>query len=649
KYMRETFGPEYYDQLLPLSNLSSNYLQKGNLAAADSFSNQGIDLMKSLGWSRLSPDGDYYLDDGLAQLANRLEIGTASFNQSGNISDLEKVVNYGKDYIATVNHAFHGLENSPSKEIFQKFHSPLFSIAIDNLYTLYEHTHTDSLLEIALNYIEQYKSLEIYYAVQKDNIGDDPVFRELNLDRSRLQDSIKWLESQLIQTSGDPIIRKSLDRFTQQLYQWQKMVRTSYPEYFLLVYQPDRIHLATLQKKIGAIDQSILTYHVADSFIYVMLINSDQVFFKRIKVETPVSESISSLRNNVFAYFLSPERSEELYELYATAFVEESVHLYDILLKPIDTNLRKKVTIIPDKSLGYLSFAPLLAKPPENPLQFKRHAYFIRDHVIAYNYSVHLIFESNANTKRHNNQLLAVAPSYKSSTIPPSDLAIRAGLSPLTYNEAEVLSINDRLGGDHLLGDQATKSTFLSYAPNYNILHLAMHSKANDEFGNLSYLAFSNVGNESFRLSASEIYALHLNCDLVTLSACETGLGELQEGEGIIGLARAFFIAGARSIVSTLWTVNDHSTATIMSSFYQNLGKNKSKDVALQQAQLTYLQDVDHLGAHPFFWSGYQAVGNMSSLKKTIYSRYIIFILFISVLLIGGRWIWSRISFSTGQ
>ena len=113
-----------------------------------------------------------------------------------------------------------------------------------------------------------------------------------------------------------------------------------------------------------------------------------------------------------------------------------------------------------------------------------------------------------------------------------------------------------------------------------------------------------------------DLYNLQLNADMVVLSACETGIGELQKGEGIISLARGFTYAGAKSIITSLWSVEDECTKKIMISFYEYLDQGLAKDAALRQAKLDYINDeqTTHVDAHPFYWSPFIGVGDMGKL-----------------------------------
>jgi len=107
---------------------------------------------------------------------------------------------------------------------------------------------------------------------------------------------------------------------------------------------------------------------------------------------------------------------------------------------------------------------------------------------------------------------------------------------------------------------------------------------------------------------------LKINVDLTVLSACETGSGIIQSGEGTMSLARSFFLAGCPSLVSSLWLANDESTADIMLYFYQHLKAGETKDVALQKAKLQYCADAGIRESHPFYWAGFVQSGNRRAL-----------------------------------
>ena len=139
-----------------------------------------------------------------------------------------------------------------------------------------------------------------------------------------------------------------------------------------------------------------------------------------------------------------------------------------------------------------------------------------------------------------------------------------------------------------------------------------MYNDKNPEF---SYLAFTQDGQEEHLLYANDLYNLQLKASLVALSACDSGVGELQRGEGLQSLAQGFYYSGASGIASTLWKINDKPAADIMSGFYKQLSEGATKENALQQAQVAFLKEhkTDAL-AHPYHWAGFIISGNTAPL-----------------------------------
>jgi CHAT domain-containing protein len=203
---------------------------------------------------------------------------------------------------------------------------------------------------------------------------------------------------------------------------------------------------------------------------------------------------------------------------------------------------------------------------------------------------------------------------------------LRAGLGPLKYNKAEVDAIASKFSSNKLTDNSATEDGFRKYASQYNILHLATHAYTDPDNSNLSGIIFkveetdSNlIKNASFEyvdgklehdniLHAYEIQNMHLNADLVVLSACETGIGKYQPGEGTMSLARAFKYANCPNIVTSLWKVDDESTKEIMIYFYGNLGKGMGKADALAEAKRSFRKN--HPTASPFYWAPFILVGD---------------------------------------
>ncbi|MBK6947917.1 MAG: CHAT domain-containing protein [Haliscomenobacter sp.] len=225
-------------------------------------------------------------------------------------------------------------------------------------------------------------------------------------------------------------------------------------------------------------------------------------------------------------------------------------------------------------------------------------------------------------------------------------------LPPLQFNRQESDAARKLLGGRQLKGREASLYNFLSLAPEYRVLHLATHGKAAPGYEEFSYLAFTerpdNKDNEF--LYARDLYSMELKCDLVVLSACETSVGAYRQGEGILGLGRGFFYAGAQSIMGTLWSVDDARTSSLVQRTFFYLRKGIPKDVALYRAKLDFLQEHAHDEAHPFYWSGLLLNGDTHPLPDPRLQWVITWLLALSglglALTLYWRWIRKRSFFA---
>jgi len=144
-----------------------------------------------------------------------------------------------------------------------------------------------------------------------------------------------------------------------------------------------------------------------------------------------------------------------------------------------------------------------------------------------------------------------------------------------------------------------------------------MHTIIDNQNPMYSKLVFTPGGSGSQDdgyLNTYELFSLHLPGQLAVLSACNTGGGKLERGEGIISLARGFFYAGIPSVVMTLWEIEDHSSADLMAIFYKNLKKGLPSDIALQRAKIAYMEKAGKLQSHPYFWAGYMVIGKTDSI-----------------------------------
>ena len=170
---------------------------------------------------------------------------------------------------------------------------------------------------------------------------------------------------------------------------------------------------------------------------------------------------------------------------------------------------------------------------------------------------------------------------------------------PLVNTEIEALQ-NSFSNSQTFVNQDATFENYTVNAQNFDVLHLACHGQFRPDNPMFSSLHLAN----GF-VTVRDICSQKLNAELVTLSACETGLNKIFAGDEILGLSRGFLSAGAKSLVLSLWTVNDEATVVLMKDFYTNLQRGKTVSASLRSAQLNFIKN----NSHPYFWSPFVVIG----------------------------------------
>ena len=176
----------------------------------------------------------------------------------------------------------------------------------------------------------------------------------------------------------------------------------------------------------------------------------------------------------------------------------------------------------------------------------------------------------------------------------------------LDFAQAEAIAVTkNRPQSKVLLRKEANESAFRQYGGEFRYLHFATHGQFNADAPLQSAVLLARDASGDGRLTVDKLYSIQLDADLVTLSACETGLGKIASGDDVVGLTRGFLYAGAASIVASLWQVDDEATSLLMTRFYDNLRQTDKRE-ALRLAQLETRKKF----AHPYYWAAFQLTGN---------------------------------------
>ena len=409
--------------------------------------------------------------------------------------------------------------------------------------------------------------------------------------------------------------------------QLRAFFENNHPDYFRLKYELKNSSLENTQQQLSS-HQTLLEYFTGDSSIFVFIVQQKGSRVVEIPRDFPLNKWVHDFHEGISGYHAAAaaQKTGAHYQKTVRQYADAAQNLYEKLLAPLTGSLTTEIIIVPGDGLTNLPFEALLSATPKNLSNFKTYPFLLRTHTVQYAYSATMLHQMTA--RRHpqpnTDGLLAFAPFFEEDTTSLAlrlerDGAIRLGLSALPFSGEEVIQAKKRYGGKSavLTGKTATKEKFLDLAAKYKVLHLATHGKANHLEGEFSFLAFAPIdGNqENGLLSVGELYNLPLNADLVLLSACETGIGEQQRGEGVVSLARAFAFAGAKGIVASLWSVNDKSTMQVMDNFYAELKSGKTKNIALANAKRQYLEKNPGQ-MHPFYWAAFVAVGDMAAIKN---------------------------------
>jgi CHAT domain-containing protein len=317
--------------------------------------------------------------------------------------------------------------------------------------------------------------------------------------------------------------------------------------------------------------------------------------------------------------------------------------LYRVLLEPAVPYLTgNKIVISPDNILSYLPYETLITSPfKSNGLLYRDAPFALKTYRFSYIYSVTLSSETLKRSRRLANDLIAFAPSYKGMEIPDTLLMLypnlRGRISELPYAVSEAQDAVDRCGGRAYVDSAATEETYKEYAADFDIIHLAMHTLVDDDHPAYSKMVFARngEGSDDGLLNTYEVYGIPLNAMMVVLSSCNTGSGILMTGEGILSLARGFLFSGSRSVVMSMWEVEDYAGSAVVKSFYHNIKRGLSKSAALRSARLDFLRDADQSRSHPYYWATLVVYGDDSPLyfsRIRLYSALIVLLFAATIL-----------------
>lgn len=552
------------------------------------------------------PAASFYAENTLMEaLTGKAEALRTRFRQCGEPEDLRTAL------------ACHELIFEAEKQLRQSYHyesSKLNSLeesyercehAIAIALQLWELTGDPSYKNQAFTFAERSRGILLMEAFRKadaENVAGIP--REAQAEESQLQANVALAEERLFQGGLQGVPEPELQRLKTTLWNarqtyatWMQEIEAAYPQYYNLKYNFSSVAPAAVQRDLDK-DAALLEYFVGTEQIFLFVLTRDDFEVMAIAKDFPLEDWVMTMRNSIVAHQQSGPDQTAACENYTG----RARQLYEKLVAPAGRNkpLPQKLTIIPAGVLAYLPFDALLTKQPSMPCRFNDYPYLLLQHSIGYGYSATLqaALEGLPAGKRNFG---GFAPRFTGN----------AGLAALEYNIPTVEALGKQTKGMIFTGNQASVDRFNQSASGFGVLHLATHAQANTTAGNFSFVVLSDGQNGYDSLFVKDLYLLDLTAaSMVVLSACETADGALYKGEGVVSLARAFLYAGARSVLTTFWSINDMANKRLMTSFFEHLKTGAPKTEALRQAKLAQIKASDSHDAHPVYWAAFTAIGN---------------------------------------
>lgn len=432
-------------------------------------------------------------------------------------------------------------------------------------------------LERAFMYLEKARSRSLGENLVHIDQANSKVSSKLAEKHSKLREELNWIYSRLDRVEATESGKLSAEARNLE-NQISKLIRQIESTKVLkrVNKSGEGAFLKTLQKRIGK-NRALIEFVNFDGYLSAFVLTGSEIgFIGALGKESEIVEILEGLQFQ-FGVLRFGSKSLEKFmpdlKIRADSYLKK---LYEKLLKPLEAYFRKRdLVIVPVGALHYVPFQAL-----KNGKE-----YLVESREVVYSPSATVW--NKLQQKRARTPETAMLFGFADASI------------PLVDSEIETLGkIFDR--SNSFTGTEASFANYIKNAPRSDILHIACHGQFRPENP-----LFSSLHLSDGYITVRDICGQKLKAELVTLSACETGMSKISAGEEILGLARGFLTAGASSLVLSLWTVNDEATTVLMKALYIELQRGKTVSASLRKAQKKFIEK----GAHPYFWSPFVIIG----------------------------------------
>jgi CHAT domain-containing protein/tetratricopeptide (TPR) repeat protein len=595
----------------------------------------------------INPEPDSIRKDGrtIEILNTKYHILLGQYRRDKNIALLESAAKTSELLITVLERIRLNIGEEGSRILLGDKYRNQYLDVISCLIECYIQTKNHSYLEKAFEYSEKSKVASLLASTREMKAIQNHIPPVLAEKEKELQRNIGFYGSQIAEEENketpaaekinlwkDIILEKS--RLKDSL---KSVFEKSYPEYYSLKYNTDVVSINKISRLVGK-GKNYVSYIMSDSVLYTFVSNYKNQQLISQKIDTSFLTTINGFRKILTSPDLDVNSGNEFHDFQVFGF-----KLYSLLIEPIKQYLISDELIIsPDNILSYIPFETFITSNHlKDNLLYMSLPYMMNDFTISYAYSATLLAESEKISPVFRNRSIVFAPSYDSAISIDSISNLRQSsggfLKPLPFAKEESAIVSSITCGKLLQDSSATKSEYKRLAGKFDIIHLAMHTVINNQNPIFTKMLFSKsmettAGNSG--LNVYEIYEIPLTAKMVVLSSCNTGLGDLHSGEGVLSLARGFIYSGSKSVVMSLWEVDDKSGTDIVKMFYRHLKNGSNKSGALRKARIEYLKSAGQLRSHPYFWSTLVVYGDDSPLYISLTTK-IILIIVLTLLIVG--------------
>jgi CHAT domain-containing protein len=501
------------------------------------------------------------------------------------------------------------LAEQESEISLNALHHELFDAGMRRLHTFYADEPSSELIDMALNIIELRQNVLLKSAFKRNYLKDSHFIPMAELEKEdSLQAVVLFAEKMmLLRPINKDSVFKIINTSNESLISLRNNWKQQYPNYYQLVFEDQAVSLKETQSLLNK-DQQLIAFHVSDNGTYSISITKNNFAFDFIKKPLKPREVVS------LKEVLQDKNTGH------SAFESQAKNMYDKLFTANSLS-KTDLILIPHRHLSYVPFEVLVEKANHAATNFSDLNYLVKRFNISYTFSVSLASYGSKLKYKNKKGVLAVAPAYNE----PFDNK-RAGikLSKLLFNQLEAKSILDIFGGKMLADSNSKMQQIIAEKNKFSGVHFAAHAIIDEANPDFSYLALGGDSANS-KLFIKDLYNQPWQNEMVVLSACETATGHLMQGEGIISLGRAFTFSGAKSVVSSLWKINDQSTSELMGYFYGYLKQKKNKDEALRLAKLDFMANQKNQKmSHPYYWAAFVLYGDSGKMFHPSYFWFVV-------------------------